>query len=123
MKFTSVAGIGQGILVNEFYIVLTEGPDTFALTVTAGAGGSASDETGTSPYAESAVVDILATPDSSFNFVNWTTSDGGSFDSATTADTNYNMPANPAEVTANFAVIETEAVTSKGSKMIKIGML
>ena len=87
------------IQVKVYY---TEGAATYELTVTAGAGGSASDETGTSPYEENAVVDILATPDGGYGFNNWTTSDGGSFDDAEVADTNYNMPANIAEITANF---------------------
>lgn len=90
-----------------------ETPSTFALTVTAGENGSAVDETGTSPYEENTVVEILATPDEDYQFVDWTTSDGGSFGNSEEADTTYTMPSNAAEITANFEIIPTPPVVAK----------
>ena len=102
------------IKVKVYY---TEAPATYALTVTAGAGGTASDETGTSPYEENAIVDILATPNGGYSFNNWTTSDGGTFDDANAADTNYNMPGNVTEITANFTA-DAAAQTTQGGGSI-----
>ena len=60
-------------------------------------------------YASSAVIPITATANAGFQFNNWT-STGGSFDSTTSASTNFHMPAAPATVTGNF-VPATVAIT------------
>jgi hypothetical protein len=52
-------------------------------------------------YAANAVVPVTATANAGFTFSNWT-STGGTFDSTTSASTNFHMPAAPATVTGNF---------------------
>jgi hypothetical protein len=53
-------------------------------------------------YASGATIPVVATPNSGFSFTSWT-STGGTFDSNTSATTNFHMPAAPATVTGNFA--------------------
>ena len=73
------------------------GKPTYTLTVTNGTGGG--------DYSAGANVAITAdAPAAGYRFVNWTTSDGGSFADANTASTTYTMPANSAEVIANYAL-------------------
>ncbi len=52
-------------------------------------------------YASGAIIPVTATANAGFAFSNWT-STGGSFDSNTSASTNFHMPAAPATVTGNF---------------------
>jgi len=64
--------------------------------------GTATDQTGTSPYAEGTVVDIKAVPpDPCYRFVDWTAPDG-TFGDANNATTTFTMPAGDVTVTANF---------------------
>lgn len=42
------------------------------------------------------------------HFVNWTSSDGGSFDDASATSTSYTMPSNAAEVTANYQLNDSD---------------
>jgi hypothetical protein len=65
-------------------------------------GGTATDLTGGSPYAAGTVVNITAVANPCYQFVNWTSSDGGTFGNATAATTNFTMPAQDVTVTANF---------------------
>lgn len=61
--------------------------------------------TGDGSYLKGATVSIQATYDPvSHNFINWTTSDGGGFADANSANTTYTMPANNATVSANTAI-------------------
>ena len=54
-------------------------------------------------YEDGTAVSISAdAPASGYHFVNWTTSDGGSFANANSSTTTYTMPANAATVTANY---------------------
>jgi hypothetical protein len=64
-------------------------------------GGTATDETGTSPYAEGTVVDIKAVPAPCYRFVDWT-APAGTFGDPNAADTTFTMPARDVTVTANF---------------------
>lgn len=66
--------------------------------------GTATDETGESPYKEGDEVDILAIPDpvTEYQFVNWT-APAGSFEDATEPDTTFTMPGEDVTVTANLA--------------------
>jgi len=77
--------------------------DTYELTMAeAPAGtGTATDETGTSPYAEGAVVSIKAVAADCYRFVSWT-APAGTFADANSAVTNFTMPARDVTVTANF---------------------
>jgi uncharacterized repeat protein (TIGR02543 family) len=75
--------------------------------------GTATDETGTSPYAAGAQVSIQAAAKSGYQFVNWTVSPAsGSIASATSATTTFTMPANAVTVTANFKSNGTTTTTS-----------
>jgi hypothetical protein len=62
-------------------------------------------------YAAGASIPVTATANAGFQFNNWTSS-GGSFDSTTSASTNFHMPSVAATVTGNFTVIVVAAPTS-----------
>jgi hypothetical protein len=64
-------------------------------------GGTATDETGTSPYAEGTVVAIKAVAADCYRFDSWTAPSGTLADSYA-AVTNFTMPASDVTVTANF---------------------
>ncbi len=64
--------------------------------------GTATDLTGTSPYASGTVVSIKAVAAAGYKFVNWTTSAGGTFVDPNAPTTNFTMPAQDVTVTANF---------------------
>jgi uncharacterized repeat protein (TIGR02543 family) len=77
---------------------------TYALaTAVAPAGtGTATDQTGTSPYEEGEIIDIEAVAADCFRFTGWTSSAGGTFGAASNATTTFTMPANDVTVTASF---------------------
>jgi len=66
-------------------------------------GGTATDVTGTSPYAEGEVVSIQASAASGYQFVRWTATTG-SFSNANAPSTIFQMPAEDVTVTATFEV-------------------
>jgi len=57
---------------------------------------------GASNYTENTRVDITATPALGYRFVNWTTSDGVTFNSANSATTYFTMPGSNVTIQANF---------------------
>jgi hypothetical protein len=61
-------------------------------------------------FASGATIPVTATANAGFAFSNWT-STGGSFDSTTSASTNFHMPAAPATVTGNFIIAAQPQVT------------
>jgi hypothetical protein len=63
--------------------------------------GTATDQTGTSPYEEDTVVDIEAVAADCYRFVNWA-APAGTFGAANNATTTFTMPASDVTVTANF---------------------
>ena len=73
------------------------------------AGGTATDLTNDSPYAEDTVVSIKAEANEGYEFVNWTAPAGG-FDNASAAETTFTMPAQNVTVTANFVEIPPSPV-------------
>ncbi len=77
--------------------------DTYelAMAVNPAGAGTATDETGTSPYTENTVVDIKAVAADCYQFVSWT-APAGTFGNATAAETTFTMPARDVTVTANF---------------------
>jgi uncharacterized repeat protein (TIGR02543 family) len=77
----------------------------YALTMTVAptGGGSATDLTNASPYAEGTVVTITAAAAQGYRFDNWTAT-AGEFGDATAAETAFTMPAQAATVTAHFVV-------------------
>jgi len=86
-----------------------DGADTYALTMTENpaAGGTATDETGGSPYEEGADVDIKAVPVGCYRFVSWS-APAGEFGNSTVAETTFTMPARDVTVTANFELTPPE---------------
>lgn len=65
-------------------------------------GGTVSDVTDTGPYLSGTEVSISATPNSGYVFDNWAKTSSGTFANANSASTTFTMPAENAEVTANF---------------------
>jgi len=84
-------------------VVGCEGEGEYELTmaVSPAGGGIATDETGTSPYAEGTAVDIKAVPDAGYKFVDWT-APAGAFGDPAAEETTFTMPARDVTVTANF---------------------
>jgi len=80
-----------------------------------GPGGTATDLTNASPYAEDTEVNIQAVANPGYRFVNWT-APAGTFGNATAATTTFTMPAQNVTVTANFvAVYSLTMAVSPGS--------
>jgi len=90
-------------------VVSCNGGVTYALTMAENpaAGGTATDETGGSPYARNDVVDIKAVPDPCYRFVDWSTT-AGAITNTTAAETTFTMPAEDVTVTANFELMPPE---------------
>jgi hypothetical protein len=72
-------------------------------------------------YAGGAIIPVTATAGAGFQFSNWTSS-GGSFDSTTSASTNFHMPSAPATVTGNFAsaAVQITLVTSPANLLVSV---
>jgi len=68
-------------------------------------------------YAGGASIPVTATANSGFQFVNWT-SNGGSFDSTTSASANFTMPNAPATVTGNFAATVQITITTSPAGLL-----
>jgi uncharacterized repeat protein (TIGR02543 family) len=80
------------------------GPTTYTLTITSTAGGNVTTPAeGTYNYTAGAVVNLTATADGGYRFVNWT-APAGTFVSATAAQTTFTMPTQNVTVTAHFAL-------------------
>jgi hypothetical protein len=90
-------------------IVSCTPPAEYDLTMAANpaAGGTATDETGGSPYAAGDGVDIKAVPATCYRFVSWTAPDG-EFGNATAPETTFTMPARDVTVTANFEIVPAD---------------
>jgi hypothetical protein len=84
-------------------ILSCNGVATYDLTMAENpvAGGTATDETGTSPYGVLEVVNITAVADPCYRFVNWE-APAGIIGNSTAAETTFIMPARDVTVTANF---------------------
>jgi len=74
---------------------------TLTMTVAPTGGGSATDLTNASPYAEGTVVNIAAAAAQGYRFGNWTAT-AGEFGNVTAAETTFTMPAQAVTVTAHF---------------------
>ena len=80
------------------------GGTQYTLTITSTAGGDVTTPAeGAYNYASGAVVNLTATPDGGYRFVDWTAT-AGSFGNATAAQTTFTMPAQDVTVTAHFAL-------------------
>jgi uncharacterized repeat protein (TIGR02543 family) len=84
-------------------------PTKYKLTmaVSPDGGGTTVPTIGGSPYehVEGEVINISASPEASYQFLNWTTSAGGTFGSTNNTTTTFTMPGNDVTVTANFEQI------------------
>ena len=65
-------------------------------------GGTVSDVTDTGPYLSGTEVSISAVPNPGYVFSNWAKTSSGTFANANSASTTFTMPAEDAEITANF---------------------
>jgi hypothetical protein len=72
-------------------------------------GGTATDLTDESPYAEGTEVNIKAEANEGYGFVNWT-APAGVFGNATAEETTFTMPAQNVTVTANFEEVSPPPV-------------
>jgi methionine-rich copper-binding protein CopC len=97
---------------NTQYQLTTQASPPADGTVTPASGGY---------YASGAIIPVTATANSGFTFSNWT-STGGSFGSATSAGTNFTMPAAPATVTGNFtnASVQTTITTTPANLLVSV---
>ncbi|MCE5284976.1 MAG: S-layer homology domain-containing protein, partial [Pelosinus sp.] len=97
-SYTFTLGTTNRTLVANFTATSTP---TYALTITAGTGGSISSGS-SGNYAAGAVINIAATASANYSFNKWTSSDGGTFDNPYSTATTFTMPAESAAITANF---------------------
>ena len=93
---------GASAQVALSFSVVEATPDTYTLTVDLN-GGSGSTTGGA--YAEGAVINIDAGSRSNYRFDGWTSSNGGSFADASSASTDFTMPAADTTITANWRYI------------------
>jgi hypothetical protein len=84
-------------------IACTTPTTNYTLTMASTAGGSVTPTVGAHTYNATDVVNLTATQNSGYRFVNWTAT-AGTFGNATAATTTYTMPAQNATVTAHFAI-------------------
>ena len=82
----------------------------YALTI-AGSPAAGGTVTGEGDYAAGEVVNISATANNGYIFSGWSSSNGGTFASASSAATTYTMPDNAAAITANFTQQTVTGVT------------
>jgi hypothetical protein len=87
----------------------TPPPERFALTVTAGTGGTVAAAHGID-FAENDNVWVSATEDNGWRFVNWTVN-GVEISDVTAGMISFRMPSNAVELTANFVEVQRFAVT------------
>lgn len=99
--FANFAGVRGGDLPAS-WPKPAEDPVTYALTLAAAPpdGGVVTDNTNAGPYAEGAKINVTATANEGYNFVNWTVDGTVVSDQATFE---YTMPAKDVTLTANFA--------------------
>jgi hypothetical protein len=90
-------------------ILSCEPGDTYELIMATNpaGGGTATDETGGSPYTVLESVDIKAVANPCYRFVNWE-APVGIFGNATAAETTFLMPAQDVIVTANFELVPAD---------------
>ena len=104
---------GTNANVQLSFAVTETAPVTYTLTVEL-KGGSGSTTGG--EYAEGAVIHIDAGSRSNYRFDRWTSSNGGSFASASSASTTFTMPAVDTTITANWRYIGGGTTPSNPTK-------
>ena len=105
MKHSYIAKIGMLLIAVALVaaIVSCNGVATYELTMAENpvAGGTATDETGTSPYPAGTDVSIKTVATSPYQFFKWT-APAGTFADENAATTTFTMPAEDVTATANF---------------------
>jgi hypothetical protein len=118
-----VYAASTNITMNGDYSIIANFVAMYNLTMAADpeVGGTATDLTNESPYAEGTEVSIKAEANEGYEFVNWTAPAGG-FDDASAAETIFTMPAQNVTVIANFEEIppslEDPTVTTQAATNI-----
>ena len=94
---------GEDIVDVTVPITVTESQTpVYTLTIAAGSGGRIT--TGSSGnYTAGTVINIVARASSNYSFNKWTSSGGGTFGNANSADTIFTMPVNAVTITADFS--------------------
>lgn len=92
---------------DKLLLSLTIGPPTYALTLSAGAGGHITSGTAAS-YPAGTVIAIQAKADARHRFAGWSSSNGGTFGDAARASTTFTTPAGVTELTASFIYVEPD---------------
>ncbi len=109
-KLISVAAIAVLLFMVLGNSIACSPATTYTLTTTSTAGGNVTTPgEGTYTCNASQVVNLVATPDSGYRFVNWTAT-AGTLGNATAAQTTFTMPSQNATVTAHFALNMTYIV-------------
>ena len=80
-------------------------------TVTVNVSGNGTATADKTTAAEGETVTLTATPDSSYRFTGWTSSDGVTFANASSESTTFTMPAGDVTVTAGFTRISSGSTT------------
>jgi len=131
----TIAGVyaaATNITMDGDYSITAEFVAVYNLTMVADTevGGTATDLTSASPYAEGTEVSIKADANEGYGFVNWT-APAGVFGNATAAETTFTMPAQNVTVTANFEEVSpppgyltpaTQAATGIGTRSATLSM-
>jgi hypothetical protein len=98
-----VYAASTNITINGDYFITANFEEVYDLTMASDPqeGGTATDLTNESPYAENAEVSIKAEANEGYEFVNWT-APAGIFVNTTATETIFTMPAQNVTITANF---------------------
>jgi uncharacterized repeat protein (TIGR02543 family) len=96
----------QAVTVTAYFKVIPEPPTKYWLYMAASpfCCATATDLTGTSPYAAGTVVNIQASANPGYQFANWS-APAGTFGSVTSPTTTFTMPAQDVTVTAHCQII------------------
>ena len=101
---TSTAGnvaTNNNAVTNASFTLVVNAVPTYALSIQSGVGGSIT--TGTSSnYVAGTTINIAANANSGYTFSRWTTTNGGTFANANSANTTFTMPGNATTITASF---------------------
>ena len=100
----SLFGFGGLAVPSEKIDYWQESVYDLTMAANPGGGGTATDLTDASPYADGTDVSIQAVANPGYKFVSWT-APAGAFTDANAAETTFTMPAEDVTVTANFETV------------------
>jgi len=117
-------GQAVDITVTAGSVTVTGTAAEYVLTMVASPpdGGTATDETGASPYEEGDLVNIKAEAVDGYEFVGWT-APAGTFDDEDAAETTFTIPAQDVTVTANFELEGAPPVDGTDHGISRAGMV